>query len=97
MNKNTNFYTLLATTDYSTSNILTLNAAELESYLDYITQVKKLDNFEKYLLTKSHVKREEVIEKLGTRYLGEMNFIKAEDYLSQVPLSFPRGRTITSC
>lgn len=87
-NPNTNFYTLLASTDYTTINILKLNAAELESYLNYITQTKKLDNFEKYLLTKSHVKRDDVIEKLGTRYLGEMNFIKAEDYLSQVPVSY---------
>ena len=87
-NENTNFYTLIATTDYSTSNILELKIPELESYLNYITDIKKLDNFEKYLLTKTRVSKEEVIEKLGTRYLGEMNFDKAEEYLSKVPLSY---------
>jgi len=86
-NEHSNFYTLLGTSEHFT-NLINLDLQELLSYFNYISQPKKMDDFEKYLLSKTTVSKDELYEKIGTRYLGEMNFSKAEEYLSKVPLSY---------
>lgn len=86
-NKNTNFYTLLGSVDKYT-DVRTLSTEELINYLGYISQSKRLDSFERYLLAKSPISLDELNEKIGTRYLGEMNFDKADEYLSKVPTGY---------
>ncbi|MBR6278915.1 MAG: hypothetical protein IKR41_09200 [Bacteroidales bacterium] len=86
-----NTFGILVGTTYNFNKLYEYSTKDLENYLSFISQPKKMNSLEKWLLDKSNVKTEEVYETLGTKYLGEMDFDKAEEYLSKVTPLYYNG------
>lgn len=87
---NKNFaYLCKFVTDYDEMEI-----PELENYYNYLSNSKKMDNFEKYLLAKKNNYTNPLssaTDYLGRKYLGILDFDKAIAYLSKVPLEYYDG------
>ena len=94
---NTNFITLVSNTVFFINekfSLENLTIPQLESFLNFFSNSKKADEFERYLIQKSEININQINDYIGIRYLGEMDLDKAEAAFSKVPVHYYASKAI---